>query len=73
MGGDRAWQGEQIQFHLTDQTAKLRDSFEQLEEAHNKLEKARLDTIFRLLVAAEYTDEDTADHGYRLPRDQDNQ
>ena len=40
----------------------LRESFEQLEEAHAKLEKAHLDTIFRLSIAAEYKDENTAYH-----------
>ncbi len=44
----------------------LRESFEQLEEAHAKLKKAHLDTIFRLSVAAEYKDEDTANHIRRM-------
>ncbi|MBA7670216.1 Cyclic di-GMP phosphodiesterase response regulator RpfG [subsurface metagenome] len=44
----------------------MRESFEQLEEAHAKLEKAHLDTLFRLSVAAEYKDEDTANHIHRM-------
>ena len=56
---------QMLQDKVIEQTAMLRESFEQLEEAHAKLKKAHLDTIFRLSVAAEYKDEDTDDHGYR--------
>ena len=55
-----------LQDKVIEQTAKLRESFEQLHEAHTRLEKAHLDTIFRLSVAAEYKDEDTANHIHRM-------
>jgi len=55
-----------LQDKVIEQTARLRGSFEQLEEAHARLEKAHLDTILRLSVAAEYKDEDTANHIHRM-------
>ncbi len=55
-----------LQDKVVEQTAMLRESFEQLQEAHAKLEKAHLDTLFRLSVAAEYKDEDTANHIRRM-------
>ncbi len=55
-----------LQDKVVEQTAMLKESFEQLQEAHAKLEKAHLDTLFRLSVAAEYKDEDTANHIHRM-------
>jgi len=55
-----------LQEKVVEQTAMLKESFEQLQEAHTKLEKAHLDTLFRLSVAAEYKDEDTANHIHRM-------
>lgn len=39
-----------------------------LKAAHEELEKAYLDTIHRLVLAAEYKDEDTGDHIMRMSR-----
>ncbi|MBW2334615.1 MAG: HD domain-containing protein [Deltaproteobacteria bacterium] len=39
-----------------------------LKAAHEELEKAYLDTIHRLVLAAEYKDEDTGDHIVRMSR-----
>lgn len=39
-----------------------------LQEAHRELHAAYLDTISRLVLAAEYKDEDTADHIVRMSR-----
>ena len=39
-----------------------------LKDAHQELEKAYLDTIHRLVLAAEYKDEDTGDHIIRMSR-----
>jgi len=61
----RDW-SRMLQDKVIEQTARLRESFEQLRKAHAKLEKAHLDTIFRLSVAAEYKDEDTANHIHRV-------
>jgi len=57
---------QMLQDKVIEQTAKLRESFKQLEEAHARLKEAHLDTIFRLSVAAEYKDEDTANHIHRM-------
>ena len=57
---------QMLQDKVIEQTAMLRESFEQLEEAHAKLEKAHLDTICRLSITAEYKDEDTANHIRRM-------
>ena len=55
-----------LQDKVIEQTAMLRQSFEQLQGAHANLEKAHLDTLIRLSVAAEYKDEDTANHIHRM-------
>ena len=55
-----------LQDKVVEQTALLKESFEQLQGAHTKLEKAHLDTLIRLSVVAEYKDEDTANHIHRM-------
>ncbi len=51
---------------------RLMDKYDQanndLKEAYNELQVAYLDTINRLVLAAEYKDEDTADHITRMSR-----
>jgi putative two-component system response regulator len=43
-------------------------NFQRLKTAHDELREAYLDTIQRLVLAAEYKDEDTADHIVRMSR-----
>jgi putative two-component system response regulator len=47
-------------------TEQLRNAFEELKAASNRLKHASLDTIFRLSQAAEYKDEDTGGHIRRM-------
>ncbi len=49
-------------------TRSLRTALEDLAEAHRKTHRAHLDTIRRLVLAAEYKDRDTAAHIDRIGR-----
>lgn len=46
----------------------VKKTFFDLDRAHHKLQEAYIDTIHRLVLAAEYKDEDTADHIIRMSR-----
>ena len=46
----------------------MRETFLELKAAHQELHGAYLDTIRRLVLAAEYKDEDTGDHIVRMSR-----
>jgi len=46
----------------------LNKTFSELKSAHQELQEAYLDTIHRLVLAAEYKDEDTGAHIVRLSR-----
>ena len=46
----------------------LSKAFSELKSAHQELQEAYLDTIHRLVRAAEYKDEDTGDHIVRMSR-----
>lgn len=47
-------------------TQQLEKAYKDLEVAHEKIKKGYLDTIYRLTLAAEYKDEDTANHLRRI-------
>lgn len=47
-------------------TQQLEEAFKDLETAHERIKKGYLDTIYRLTLAAEYKDEDTANHLRRI-------
>ncbi len=47
-------------------TEQLERAYKDLESAHENVKKAYLDTIYRLTLAAEYKDEDTANHLRRI-------
>jgi putative two-component system response regulator len=47
-------------------TLQLERAFKDLEAAHDRIKKGYLDTIYRLTLAAEYKDEDTANHLRRI-------
>jgi response regulator RpfG family c-di-GMP phosphodiesterase len=47
-------------------TKALRESLEKLEEAHSEISHAYEEIVYRLSVAAEYKDEDTAAHIHRI-------
>ncbi|GAB4419342.1 MAG: response regulator [Thermodesulfovibrionales bacterium] len=47
-------------------TLQLETAYKDLEGAHEKIKKGYLDTIYRLTMAAEYKDEDTANHLRRI-------
>jgi len=46
----------------------LNKTFSELKSTHQELQEAYLDTIHRLVLAAEYKDEDTGDHIIRMSR-----
>lgn len=46
----------------------LNKTFSELKSAHQELQESYLDTIHRLVLAAEYKDEDTGDHIVRMSR-----
>jgi len=46
----------------------LNKTFSELKSTHEELQEAYLDTIHRLVLAAEYKDEDTGDHIVRMSR-----
>ncbi len=46
----------------------LNKTFSELKSTHQELQEAYLDTIHRLVLAAEYKDEDTGDHIVRMSR-----
>ena len=46
----------------------LNRNFQRLKAVHSELRQSYLDTIHRLVLAAEYKDEDTADHIVRMSR-----
>ncbi len=47
-------------------TLQLETAYKDLEAAHERIKKGYLDTIYRLTMAAEYKDEDTANHLRRI-------
>lgn len=47
-------------------TQQLEKAYQDLEAAHNRIKRGYLDTIYRLTLAAEYKDEDTANHLRRI-------
>jgi putative two-component system response regulator len=47
-------------------TQELNQTLDELKNAHDELRAAYLDTINRLVIAAEYKDEDTGDHILRI-------
>lgn len=49
-------------------TVDLRRALDEMVEAQRKTDEAHLDTIHRLALAAEFKDEDTADHIHRMCR-----
>lgn len=53
---------EQVQ----ERTRQLKEAFQNLDIAHKKIKEGYLDTIYRLTLAAEYKDEDTAAHIRRI-------
>lgn len=53
---------------LVKYASDLRTTFTDLRTAHNELQDAYRDTIFRLVLASEYKDKDTGDHISRMSR-----
>ncbi len=61
------------QLHATKQQLikyadELSQTIKELKKTHDELQRAFLDTIHRLVLAAEYKDEDTGDHILRMSR-----
>lgn len=56
----------ELEEEVHERTAALRQSLEAMAEAQRKTQKAYLDTIQRLALAAEFKDEDTASHIQRI-------
>jgi putative two-component system response regulator len=55
-----------LEVKVAERTADLRKSLEETVTAQQKTREAHLDTLHRLTVAAEYKDEDTAEHIKRM-------
>ena len=53
---------------LVKYASDLRITFSSLKKAHNELQEAYRDTIFRLVLASEYKDKDTGNHISRISR-----
>lgn len=51
---------------VNQRTQQLERAYKDLETAHERVKKGYLDTIYRLTLAAEYKDEDTANHLRRI-------
>ncbi|OHB35814.1 MAG: two-component system response regulator [Planctomycetes bacterium GWA2_40_7] len=57
---------KELEDKVEKRTADLRTVLSEKIEAHRRIYQAHLDTINRLVIAAEYKDEDTADHIKRM-------
>ncbi len=51
---------------VNDRTAQLRKAIDDLDQMHQQVKKAYIETIYRLTRATEYKDNETADHVKRL-------
>ncbi|MGR3173087.1 MAG: HD domain-containing phosphohydrolase [Candidatus Scalindua sp.] len=56
----------ELEGKVAERTAELRKSLKETIEAQQKTHEAHLDTLYRLTVAAEYKDKDTAKHIKRM-------
>jgi len=61
----RQYQGE-LERKVEQRTTQLREALDEMASAQRQTHQAHLDTIRRLAIAAEYKDEDTADHIDRM-------
>lgn len=61
-----AGQNHRLEDEVSKRTAELRQAVERLEEAQGSLEASRQETITRLATAAEFRDEETAEHIHRM-------
>jgi putative two-component system response regulator len=57
---------EESNIQLKKYANELRETLTELKNAHDELREAYLDTINRLVIAAEFKDEDTGDHIMRI-------
>lgn len=57
---------QQLEVAIDQRTSALKKALEDLRDLNETLSKAQSETIFRLAKAAEYRDEDTAEHLYRI-------
>ena len=57
---------QELEDRVVERTAELQQAFDDLADAQHKTTEAHLDTIRRLVLAAEYKDEDTAAHIQRM-------
>lgn len=57
---------KELETEVAKRTDQLKQAFEELKVASQKIKQASLDTIFRLSQAAEYKDEDTGNHIKRM-------
>ena len=57
---------KELEGKVEKRTADLRTALSEKIDAHRRIYQAHLDTINRLVIAAEYKDEDTADHIKRM-------
>ncbi|MBI5027046.1 MAG: response regulator [Nitrospirae bacterium] len=55
-----------LEEQVTERTIQLREAFKDLDNAHKKIKFGYIETIYRLTLAAEYKDEDTATHIKRI-------
>mgnify|MGYP001185907253 CR=1 FL=1 len=55
-----------LELAVREKTSQLENALEQIKQANASLTQAYLDTLYRLSIAAEYRDEDTAGHIKRI-------
>jgi putative two-component system response regulator len=56
----------ELEYTVKQRTSALRYALEEVSTAHHETQEAHLDTIYRLAVASEYKDKDTATHIWRV-------
>lgn len=60
------WHNQMLEAEVRKKTFELQDAMDEIERAYNKTKEGYIETIYRLTLAAEYRDEDTASHTKRI-------
>lgn len=60
------WHNQMLEVEVRKRTYELQDAMEEIERAHKEIKESYIETIYRLTLAAEYKDEDTANHIKRI-------
>lgn len=60
------WHNQRLEDEVRGRTYELQDAMDEIERAHKETKEGYIETIYRLTLAAEYKDEDTASHIKRI-------